>query len=182
LTPSRVRLRPPTLDDLGVLELWRGSRRYTGEFNDFGDSDRPTLDEPVRDDGTVIEHGGVLLVELVADRRPIGTVSWRAVWYGPNTESRAWNVGINLVPEGRYQGFGVEAQRLLVDRLLATTRVNRIEASTDIDNLPEQRALEKAGFLREGVLRGAQYRAGTWHDLVSYAIVRKAPSARPRQS
>jgi RimJ/RimL family protein N-acetyltransferase len=165
-----------------VLELWRGSRPYTGEFNDFGDSDRPTLDEPVRDDGTVSQHGGVLLVERVADRRPIGTVSWRPVWYGPNPESRAWNVGINLVPEGRYQGFGVEAQRLLVDQLLATTRVNRIEASTDIDNLPEQRALEKAGFLREGVLRGAQYRAGTWHDLVVYAIVRNAPSARTRQS
>jgi len=165
-----------------VLELWRGSRLYTGEFNDFGNSDRPTLDEPVRADGAVSEHGGVLLVELVADRRPIGTVSWRPVWYGPNPESRAWNVGINLVPEGRYQGFGVDAQRLLVDQLLSTTRVNRIEASTDIDNLPEQRALEKAGFLREGVLRGAQYRAGTWHDLVLYAIVRNAPSARPRKS
>jgi len=43
---------------------------------------------------------------------------------------------------------------------------------TDIDNEVEQRALEKAGFAREGVLRGSQYRAGDWHDRVVFARVR----------
>jgi len=33
-------------------------------------------------------------------------------------------------------------------------------------------ALEKAGFLREGRLRSAQWRAGTWHDQLLYACVR----------
>ena len=74
----------------------------------------------------------------------------------------------------RGHGFGSLAQRLLVDYLFATTSVNRIEASTDVDNLAEQRALEKAGFVREGVLRGAQYRASAWHDLAIYAVVRNA--------
>ena len=48
----------------------------------------------------------------------------------------------------------------------------RVEASTDITNLAEQRALEKAGFTREGVLRKAQWRAGDWHDLVVYSLLR----------
>ena len=39
-------------------------------------------------------------------------------------------------------------------------------------NVVEQRALEGAGFSREGVLRGAQWRRGEWHDLVSYARLR----------
>ena len=34
------------------------------------------------------------------------------------------------------------------------------------------RALERAGYHREGVLRGAQWRAGAWHDLVLYARLR----------
>ncbi|MCW2707301.1 MAG: hypothetical protein JWM22_1143, partial [Frankiales bacterium] len=32
--------------------------------------------------------------------------------------------------------------------------------------------LERAGFQREGVLRGAQWRQGGWHDLVSFARLR----------
>ena len=43
---------------------------------------------------------------------------------------------------------------------------------TDIENEAEQRSLEKAGFAREGVLRGSQYRAGGWHDLVVFARIR----------
>jgi RimJ/RimL family protein N-acetyltransferase len=71
-------------------------------------------------------------------------------------------------------GFGSVAQRLLADYLFATTSVNRIEAATDIENLAEQRALAKAGFVREGVFRGAQHRAGAWHDLAIYSVVRDA--------
>jgi RimJ/RimL family protein N-acetyltransferase len=47
--------------------------------------------------------------------------------------------------------------------------VERLEASTDVDNAAEQRALEGAGFTREGVLRSAQFRDGAFHDLVLYS-------------
>jgi len=36
----------------------------------------------------------------------------------------------------------------------------------------EQRALEKANFLREGIARHAQFRAGQWRDLVVYSRLR----------
>jgi hypothetical protein len=35
--------------------------------------------------------------------------------------------------------------------------------------------LEKAGYVREGTLRGAQYRAGAYHDLVYYSRLRRDP-------
>ncbi|MBA2393543.1 MAG: GNAT family N-acetyltransferase, partial [Ktedonobacteraceae bacterium] len=50
--------------------------------------------------------------------------------------------------------------------------IMRVEATTDITNRAEQRALEKAGFTREGVLRKAQWRNGNWHDMVVYSKVR----------
>ena len=108
---------------------------------------------------------------IVVDDQIIGTLSWHAVHYGPTVGSRAWSMGIALAPTWRGQGWGSVAQRLLAEQLLESA--HRVEASTDIDNLSEQRSLEKAGFAREGVLRGAQMRAdGRHHDLVMYARTR----------
>jgi RimJ/RimL family protein N-acetyltransferase len=170
LAPERrVRLRQVTDDDAAMLALWR-SPEYVGRFNDFGVQRRQAREVTQEQDG--IGKGGTLIVEVAAGLKPIGAVSWRAVRYGPTQESLAWNIGIELTPEARGHGFGGEAQSRLADHLFATTTVNRIEAMTDVENLAEQRALEKAGFRREGVLVGAQFRAAAWHDLVVYAVVR----------
>ncbi len=75
-------------------------------------------------------------------------------------------------PRPAATGFGGIAQRLLADYLFEQTDAHRVEAQTDVDNLPEQRALEKAGFTREGIARGSQFRAGAYHDLVTYARLR----------
>jgi RimJ/RimL family protein N-acetyltransferase len=48
----------------------------------------------------------------------------------------------------------------------------RIEAHTDVENFAEQRALEKAGFTREGVLRSVVFRDGRWRDALSYSVLR----------
>ena len=166
----RVRLRHATVDDAELLELWERPP-YRGEFNVFGAPARE-FRAAIRRNGLVTDDRGNLIVEVLAERRPIGTVSWHAVHYGPNPESLAWNIGINLIPEGRGQGFGSEAQRLLADWLFETTPANRVEASTDVANTPEQRSLERAGFQREGVLRGAQFRGGAWRDIAVYALLR----------
>jgi RimJ/RimL family protein N-acetyltransferase len=122
------------------------------------------------DDGETVpgEHHRAV---IVVDDHIIGTLSWHAVHYGPTVGSRAWSMGIALAPQWRGQGWGSLAQRLLADHLLASA--HRVEASTDVDNVAEQRSLEKAGFHREGILRGAQMRAdGRHHDLVMYARTR----------
>lgn len=164
-----VRLRDCTLADADTLDEWSASR--DGGFNDLGPRDpapREALaNGPIRNDGN-----GTLIVEPLDSGQPIGTVSWHAVNYGPGPRSIVWNMGIDLIPEGRGRGYGTEAQRLLADYLFATTGVNRVEASTDVENMAEQRSLEKAGFQREGIVRGAQFRAGTHHDLVVFARLR----------
>ena len=169
---ARVRLRDLTLADADLLDTWDRDPVNIGEFNDFG-RERDPVDRDALARGPLRnEHNGQLMVELVADDRPIGTVGWHRVGYGPNPESSAWNVGIALIPEARGHGYGSEAQRLLAAYLFANTRVNRIEASTDAENIAEQRSLEKAGYVREGVARGSQFRAGAYHDLVTYSRLR----------
>lgn len=170
----RVRLRDATIEDLDLLESWE-TPENRGAFNDFGDLRGGSLREALAGGPLRNERNGTLIVERATDGRPIGTVSWHLVWYGPNEESRAWNIGIALVPDARGHGLGGEAQRRLADHLFATTTLDRVEASTDVENVAEQRALDKAGFTREGVQRSAQFRAGARHDLVTYSRVRSDP-------
>lgn len=55
---------------------------------------------------------------------------------------------------------------------LATTTANRIWAGTEVENIAEQRALERSGFQQEGLSRGTHFRDGQWRDGYVYAIVR----------
>jgi RimJ/RimL family protein N-acetyltransferase len=175
-----VRLREATLDDADVVDSRAADPAMWGEFNDFGLPRPPSLEENLANGKRMVASDrGQLLVERIEDGMVIGDVGWRAVSYGPGEESRAYNIGVSLSPEYRGQGFGSEAQRLLAEVLFDLFDVERIEASTDIDNIAEQRSLEKAGFMREGVLRQAQFRAGGRHDLVSYSILRADLRASP---
>ena len=102
----------------------------------------------------------------------LGDVGWIPVVHGPTVGCLAWNVGITLLPGARGRGVGSIAQRLLAEHLFATTDKDRVEASTDVENLAEQKALERAGFQREGVLRSAQVRGGIRRDIVLYSLLR----------
>lgn len=88
------------------------------------------------------------------------------------TEPGVGEIGIVLVPEHRGTGAGTAAQRMLVEHLFATTTVHRLWAGTQTDNLAEQHALEKAGFQREGLLRGSVFRDGQWRDSYVYGLLR----------
>jgi RimJ/RimL family protein N-acetyltransferase len=169
---AAVRLRDVTLADADMLDAWDADPADMGGFNDFGMPREPANREALARGPLRNERNGILIIERVADGKPIGTIGWHRVNYGPNPESNAWNFGIELRPDARGQGFGSEAQRQLAAYLFETTEVNRVEASTDLENVAEQRSLEKAGYRREGIVRGAQFRAGRHRDLVTYARLR----------
>jgi RimJ/RimL family protein N-acetyltransferase len=166
-----VRLRDCTLADADLLDEWN-ARMDVGGYNDFGPR-QPTPRDVLARGPLRNERNATLIIERLTDGMPVGTIGWRLVTvYGPSPMSDAIQIGIELIPEARGQGLGVDAQRLIADHLFAATHVNRVEASTDVDNVAEQRALEKAGYVREGVMRAAQFRAGGLHDLAYYSRVR----------
>lgn len=170
-----VRLRDVTLADADELDAWNADAALRSEFNDFGEPPSPMPRDVLAKGPLRNEHNGMLVIERVADGAIIGTVGWHKARYGPNAESDAWNIGIELRPQARGQGHGTEAQRQVAAWLFEHTALNRVEASTDVENLAEQRSLEKAGFVREGIQRGAQFRGGARHDLVTYSRLRDDP-------
>jgi RimJ/RimL family protein N-acetyltransferase len=107
------------------------------------------------------------LVELTDENGlvvPVGDLSAHAVWYGPTVGSRSMNIGISIVNDFRGKGIGSIAQRMLAEEL-HRQGIIRVEAGTDVINIPEQKSLLKAGFVLEGILRQAQGRADGLHDL-----------------
>jgi RimJ/RimL family protein N-acetyltransferase len=163
-----VTLRAVTATDLP--ELAGTFAKWGDEFEFFGFPATNGDERWYAESGCLSEDAGMLAVE--ADGTLVDRVTWHAVAYGPGTSSRALRIGIALLPEARGRGYGSLAQRLLADYLFATTVVRRVEAGTDIANVAEQRALERAGFVCDGVLRQAQYRDGSWHDIALYSRLR----------
>lgn len=168
--PTSVSLRTLSAGDIETLLPDRDTAEGTGEFQWFGFTSPTRLRSKAADDELVTPEGGILGV--FENEQLAGSVEWfRSLWGRADT-SWCWTIAIALRPAFRGRGVGRIAQRQLVDYLFAHSVVHRVQAFTDVRNIAEQRALEAAGFVREGVVRQAQWRSGAWHDQVIYAVLR----------
>ncbi|MFC3454896.1 GNAT family N-acetyltransferase [Amycolatopsis speibonae] len=168
MTETGVALRPVSEGDLPMLEALTNDPQAAGTFEWHGWHDPHFLRRRWTETGMLAADNGMLMIEL--DGRRLGFVSWHKTRTG--STSYCWNAGLVLIPEARGHGYGTEAQRLLVRYLFAHTQMNRVEASTEAGNAAEQRSLTKAGFTREGVLRGYGFRDGAWRDHILYSMLR----------
>lgn len=167
-SPDQTQELPP----LGLRTIGPTDKAFLEELHTpevQGDLDTYDDAEPMLDGRHY--NGGGRIIEL-PDGTPVGQVSWIQVPHGPNQRSLVWVIGIVLLPSHRGNGFGASAQKLLAQQLLNESEANRVEASTDVENLGEQRSLSLAGFTDEGIRRGALWRGGKWHDQVIYSRLR----------
>lgn len=171
LRGTLIDLRPVTEADLALLEAWDADPEYDGEYNTFGLRPAGQTRRSFAEHRFLADDRGRLLAATKASE-VVGGVSYRLVKHGGGIANRVYEIGVTIAPAHRGRGYGAEAQRLLVAYLFATYTIARVQATTDITNVAEQRALKRAGFTREGVLRQAQFRAGSWHDLVMYSKLR----------
>lgn len=168
---QKILLRPFTRADIAFFEERTNDFAFLSEFNNFGLRTPHRLEKTIEQEETLTAQFGKLVITTL-DGEIIGDINYHQQRYGPNEGSKAYNIGLSLLPEQRGKGYGTEAQQLLAAYLFATYPIMRVEATTDIENIAEQRSLEKANFKRDGVIRGAQWRAGTWHDMVLYGKLR----------
>jgi ribosomal-protein-alanine N-acetyltransferase len=167
---DNLTLRAFREEDLGFLYRLDSDPEALGAFEWFGFSDVRTRRRRWEQDGFIGPESTALAV-VTADGTVIGIASWKAVSRG-GSAGVCFEIGLALLPEYRGQGLGAAAQRLLVDHLFRFTTVHRLEAGTDVDNVAEQRALERIGFTREGLMREVAFRDGAWRDIVIYALLR----------
>jgi RimJ/RimL family protein N-acetyltransferase len=169
-----VRLRPIEEADLETLRRFDTDPSSRGPYLYSGFHSPHARRRRWEEDGWLGADSGQLAVAL-SDGILAGIVAWRSIETG-GPKAGCLEIGALLFPEHRGQGRGTAAQRLLAEYLFATTLANRLQAITNVENLSEQKALERAGFRREGIMRGLAFDGGRWHDGVLYARLRDDPA------
>jgi RimJ/RimL family protein N-acetyltransferase len=165
-----VRLRPFEERDLALLERFASDPEFSRPFEWLGFTAPQSHRQRFEEDGFLGKDPRQLVVSL-ADGTAAGSIQWRdPVLFGP--PGWEWNIGVLLAPEHRGQGIGTASHLALADYLFETTPTHRISVYTETGNVAEQRVLEKAGFVREGVLRQLAFRGGVWRDEIVYARLR----------
>jgi RimJ/RimL family protein N-acetyltransferase len=89
-------------------------------------------------------------------------------------------IGYNMLPAWRGHGYATRAVRLVAGWAFQHTGIGRLIAGTNPTNIASQRTLERAGFRREGCLRGRLPGAGGARvDDLLYALVNRV-GEKPR--
>jgi RimJ/RimL family protein N-acetyltransferase len=167
LTTERLTLRRLRLDESAVLavymndpdvaryqdwELPRPEAEIAAKIAAYAERRWPC---PGSGLNVAVEHDG----ELVGD-----------VGVGWDDGGVQATIGYTLRAEHQGRGFATEAAGAVVDRLLAEG-VRRISATTDPQNLPSMRVLERLGFRHEGTARSAVLIRGEWLDDELFALL-----------
>jgi uncharacterized protein len=169
LEGKHVRLEP--LDRCHAAELF--SALDDEEVHRYNPVPRP------RDVGGMAEAIGAKLAEAAAGRRvawvlkaPSGAVVGTTSYCPVDEYSRTVHIGSTQVARPWWRtGVNTEAKLLLMTRAFEELGAVRVEWQVDNLNVRSQRAVERLGATREGVLRKHRRRAdGTFRDSVFYGM------------
>jgi RimJ/RimL family protein N-acetyltransferase len=178
LEGSSVRLRPLVPSDYPTIFDWYNDPEVVAPFDRFSVDAMESFVSSVE---TAPSDVTSLAPRYVVERRetpgPVGFVGH----YVPHPVLEyvdVWYVMGDRAARGK--GYGREAVRLLIDHLYATTAVERVGATCDVENAASYRLVEGLGFRREGTLRSALFHHGRWHDVYFYGVTRAEWKDRPR--
>jgi len=165
LEGKNVNLRVMEKEDLPLLGEWFGKPEVLGEYQGLRQFSKLELEKFWTQDAH--EMKGFIIEKK--DGTKIGFITHFHVLHPAGL--RQLEIGFTLVPNERGKGYCSEAINIIVDYLFLSRDTVRIQACTDVRNLPSQKALEKAGFKKEGTIRKFGFLRGGWRDGCLYSIL-----------
>lgn len=108
------------------------------------------------------------VIEDQGDGRLLGMVSLHRIdWM-----RRSGGIGYWVRRSEWGRGIAPEAARAMLDVAFVECGLHRVEVLVAPENKPSQRVVDKVGFVREGVARGAEFVNGSYLDHIQYALLR----------
>lgn len=91
----------------------------------------------------------------------------------PNNQHKFYNLGYWVRVSKQNHGIANAATRALANAAFEDLPINRIEILVAVENIPSQKAAEKSGATREGILRKRLVIGGRLHDAVLFSFTRE---------
>ena len=164
---TSVRIEPMTLDCVEryrrALDVVARERKYLTMLEAQPEPDT------LRFVKSNLENGNPMMVAL-AGGKVVGWCDVRREFFPSRAHRRT--LGMGLLPEWRGRGIG----RRLLEATLAQARrsgFKRIELDVHADNPRAIALYEKAGFVREGIVRDASLIDSVFRDAILMAIVER---------
>jgi len=176
LKGKKVKLVPLTSDDIPVLFEWINDREqvlFNAPYKPVNEISHREWFESVRHRDDVVIFG----IRLIETDRLIGScqlLNISAVHRVAELQIRIGQV------DARGHGYGTEAVGLLLDFAFKDRNLHRLFLHVFATNAAAIRAYEKAGFVREGLLREAAHIDGARQDVVVMGVLRQEHLRRGR--
>jgi RimJ/RimL family protein N-acetyltransferase len=162
LEGKNVNLKLVEKEDLPSYLKWVNDPTFFGEYNPLEQETKAGME---KDYDTAPSGRQRFFVEK-KDGTKIGVI-------GVFPVGDLWEIGIALIPSERGKGYCTEATLVMIDYLFLSRDLVRLQAHTDRRNVASQKALEKVGLKKEGVIRKSMFIHGEWRDLILYSILRE---------
>jgi RimJ/RimL family protein N-acetyltransferase len=163
LEGKNVNLRVMEKEDLPMLTEWFNNPDFIGgEYQPSPPMSRAEVEKMV--ESVSVLQPKVFIIEK-KDGTKIGYIGFRT--------TTCPEIGYSIAPSERGKGYCTESIKIMVDYMLLSKEIVRIQAHTDVRNMASQKALEKAGFKKEGIVRKLFFVRGEWRDFYLYSILRE---------
>ncbi|HWM94312.1 MAG TPA: GNAT family protein [Thermoanaerobaculia bacterium] len=161
-------LRTVYESDVDALYMARSDVSERGDYIPPRMGSQPRFRKEFQETGFWTEDNGVLLV-IDPDGRMLGQIAYfRPVFYSDGLE-----IGYQFFQQAsRGKGIMTEVLKLFCSFLFSHRSLYRLQLMVHPGNEASRRVAEKAGFRKEGVLRGAFFHRGDHHDLEIYSLLR----------
>ncbi len=162
----RIRLRSIVSEDL--LIIFKGLsdpdiiRYYGVSYTD----ENSTRDQMRWYNSIETEHSGKWwIIEERESRQPLGAIGFNH-WLHQHEKAE---LGYWLYPTAQGKGIASEALELVCHEAFSHLHMHRLEAYIEEPNHSSVRLLEKAGFVKEGLLRECEWKNGKWISLYIFS-------------
>jgi RimJ/RimL family protein N-acetyltransferase len=171
ITSSTVRLRGIEREDIPTFVQWMNDPEVI-KYLLINSPLSKVMEEKWFDHQLEIppEQGQVLAIEVLDSRKwvMIGTTGLHNI----EQVNRAAEFGISI-GDKRYwnKGYGVITSKLMLKHGFEDLNLNRIYLNVFAENTRAIKAYEAAGYIREGILRQALYKNGSYHDCILMSVL-----------
>lgn len=161
--PIGVTIRPVEKDDIIYLYKWN-TQEFVGEWQSFQYKSLPLFIK--RFESGEFNDGKlqIFIIERTGERCGMCVIAFESQY--------VTRIGMSLLNSVQGCGICQIALHHVLAYIFNNYLTERVEADTDVGNLRGIKALERFGFVREGILRHYRFHHGAFHDNILLSFLR----------